>query len=134
MLAYETHGEGEPLVLVHGLATTRIIWRRVLGPLGARRRLVAIDVPGFGASAPAGPGFDLDEVADVIAAGLPDPAFDLLGHSLGGALPVVLAERHPERVRRLVLVAPAGFKPVHGVLARIVGGAAAGAIPLRRHG
>ena len=112
MLAAETHGRGEPLVLVHGLATTRVIWRRVLPYLAYR--VTAIDVPGFGESPPAGPGFVLEEVADAIAMAF-DAPFDLVGHSLGGAIAIVLAERHPELVERLVLVAPAGSMPVGAI-------------------
>lgn len=69
-LGLEQRGSGEPLVLLHGLATTRGIWRRALPRIGVGRRLVTLDVPGFGDSAPAGPGFDLDAVAALIAASL----------------------------------------------------------------
>ncbi len=132
MLAYETHGSGEPLVLVHGLATTRVIWRRVIPLLD--RRIIAIDVPGFGASPPVGEGFDLEAVADHIAAQLPEARYDLVGHSLGGAITIVLAERHPEAVERLVLVAPAGLRRLPRAAARIAGAVTARAIPLRRRG
>jgi pimeloyl-ACP methyl ester carboxylesterase len=133
MLAHEVHGRGEPLVLVHGLATTRVIWRRVLPLL--QRRVIAIDVPGFGDSPPTGEGFELDAVADEIARGLADDApFDLVGHSLGGALAIVLAERHPALVRSLVLVAPAGLRRVPSIAAQLLGGAAQHAIPYRRRG
>jgi pimeloyl-ACP methyl ester carboxylesterase len=54
MLAFETHGRGEPLVLVHGLATTHVIWRRVLPYLPGE--VTAIDVPGFGRVAAGRPG------------------------------------------------------------------------------
>src|SRR3954469_6930784 len=70
LIALETHGEGEPLVLVHGLATSRVIWRRVVSMLPGR--LVVVDVPGFGQSPPVGEGFDLDAVADAIAEGIGD--------------------------------------------------------------
>ncbi|WP_211233238.1 alpha/beta fold hydrolase [Solirubrobacter soli] len=129
MLAYETHGTGEPLALVHGLATTRVIWRRVLPYLDGR--VITLDLPGFGESPPAGDGFMLEEVADVIAAALAEP-LDLVGHSLGGAVAIVLAERHPDLVRRLVLVAPAGLRSIPAPAAWVAAVAAAGAIPLRR--
>jgi pimeloyl-ACP methyl ester carboxylesterase len=121
VLASDARGDGEPLVLIHGLATTRRIWHRVLPLLGARR-LVAMDVPGFGASPPAGDGFDLDEVAARIdegltAAGVED-GYDLVGHSMGGALALALAARRPARVRRPVLCAPAGLHPAPGWAAR----------------
>ncbi|MDA0182958.1 alpha/beta fold hydrolase [Solirubrobacter phytolaccae] len=136
MLAFDTHGNGEPLVLVHGLATTRVIWRRVVPLLLSERSVVALDVPGFGASAPVGPGFELDAVAAAIADGLAhlERPFDLVGHSLGGAVAIALADRCPERVRRLVLVAPAGLRRMPGPAARAFGLAAERAIPLRRVG
>jgi pimeloyl-ACP methyl ester carboxylesterase len=134
-LAYETRGRGEPLVLIHGLATTRAIWRRVIPLLARAHEVTAIDVPGFGESPPVGPGFELDAVADDIAAGLEGLGrFDLVGHSMGGAVAIALAERHPDAVRRLVLVAPAGLRPLPSAAARFVGVAAARAIPLRRRG
>src|ERR1700754_2204443 len=70
VLAHEATGEGEPLVLIHGLATTRVIWSRVLPLLGRSRRLIAIDVPGFGESPACGEGFELEAVADCIGDGL----------------------------------------------------------------
>jgi 3-oxoadipate enol-lactonase len=124
-------------VLVHGLATTRLIWRRVVPRLG-HRRAVALDVPGFGASPPAGPGFALDAVAAAIGdglaqAGVPRP-FDLVGHSMGGALALSLAARHPESVRRLVLVAPAGLRPVPRPAAEVFAAVSQQLIALRRAG
>src|SRR5258708_2858476 len=114
LLHVAEHGTGDPLVLIHGAGTSSAIWRRSLPLLGGpARRAVAIDVPGYGASAPIGRGFRFDVVADRVVAGLAkagvDGEFDLVGHSLGGAVSIVLAARHPDRIRRLVLVAPAGL-------------------------
>jgi pyruvate dehydrogenase E2 component (dihydrolipoamide acetyltransferase) len=110
-LGRDDHGDGEPLVLLHGVGTSRLIWRHVVAPLGARRRVVVVDVPGFGESPPAGPGFEFAEVADRLVDALGLERFDLVGHSLGGAVAVAAAARHPEAVRRLVLVSPAGLSP-----------------------
>jgi abhydrolase domain-containing protein 6 len=113
-LAIDDLGEGDPLVLVHGLGATRAIWGRVAPTLTERRRLIAPDLPGFGESPrPAGT-FTLEGAADSIAATLADRGvgeIDLVGHSLGGAVALRMASRHPELVRRLVLSAPAGFRP-----------------------
>ena len=115
-LAVEQTGRGAPLVLVHGLATTRDIWNPVVGRLSRRRRVVTLDLPGFGQSPPVGRGFELDAVAERVARtvgarGVRAP-FDLVGHSLGAAVALTLAARRPELVSRLVLVAPAGFQPL----------------------
>ena len=116
LLAVQATGAGEPLVLIHGLATTARIWSAVTPLLAPTRQVVTLDLPGFGASAPAGPGFDLERVAERIARGLAARGvrapFDLVGHSLGGAVALMLAARRPRLVRRLVLVAPAGLMPV----------------------
>jgi len=132
-LGRDEQGEGDPLVLLHGVASSRLIWRRVTEPLAARRRVIAVDLPGFGGSAPAGPGFELDAVAERLAAGLADDApFDLVGHSLGGAVAVAFASRHPGAVRRLVLVAPAGLAPRAIGVAAAIGAAAELATHARR--
>ena len=109
-------GAGEPLVLIHGAGTSHEVWRRVLPGLARKHRAIAVDLPGYGASPPAGAGFDLAEVADRVVQGLGEHGvtgpFDLVGHSLGGAVAILVAHRHPERVRRLVLLAPAGLAAV----------------------
>jgi pyruvate dehydrogenase E2 component (dihydrolipoamide acetyltransferase) len=134
MLGRDDHGNGggEPLVLLHGVATSRLIWRRVTAPLAGSRPVVAVDVPGFGQSAPAGAGFELEEVADALVIQLGLERFDLLGHSLGGALAVAVAARHPDRVRRLVLVSPAGLAPRAQKTAAALGAAAELAVHARR--
>jgi pimeloyl-ACP methyl ester carboxylesterase len=154
-VAIDARGAGEPLVLLHGLGASRLVWRRAAPRLAARGRLVLCpDLPGLGGSAPAGPGFSLDEVAAVLADALAarvragaGGSFDLLGTSLGGAVALCLAVAHPELVRRLVLAAPAGFTPwrwpvaagLAGVMSdravsvrRVVGGRLAGSATARR--
>lgn len=51
-LAFDRRGAGEPLLLVHGLGGSRIIWEPVLDLLAAERDVIAVDLPGFGASPP----------------------------------------------------------------------------------
>lgn len=135
-VALDDRGDGAPLVLIHGLATTRVIWRRVVPLLMHGRRVVTLDVPGFGDSPPAGDGFDLHIVAArvaaaVDAAGVPRP-FDLVGHSMGAAVALTLAARDPGAVGRVVLVAPAGLRTMPVGVARAFGAGATAAIPVRR--
>ena len=135
VIGVETSGAGEPLVLFHGVNTTRAIWQRVVPGLAVTGRLVVTpDLPGFGASSTVDNGFDLDRVADALACALETRVaapFDLLGHSLGGAVALTLAHRRPELVRRLVLAAPAGFKPKPGFIAQLEGHLYAAAVDIR---
>jgi len=128
-------GTGPPLALVHGVGTSRAIWRRVVDDLARTRRVLTVDVPGFGTSAAVGAGFELAAVADELTAALERAAggpFDLVGHSLGGALATTLAARHPPAVSRLVLAAPAGFEPRARAVAAAAGLAGEGVVRVRR--
>lgn len=135
-LALEDVGNGEPLVLLHGIATDRRIWDLVLGQMRGTRRVIAVDLPGFGASEPVGEGFDLREVADAIVAGLSQRGvgapFDLVGHSLGGGIAIVLAQAHPHLLRRLVLVAPAGLRPFPVAISALLAAGADAVLAARR--
>jgi len=127
----ERHGSGDPLVLIHGLAATRQVWRHAIPLLPGE--VHALDVPGFGGSPPAGPGFDLAQVADAIADALPE-SFDLVGHSMGGAVALTLASRHARRVRRLILAAPAGLRAFPPFVGAIAGALSEPLNALRRAG
>jgi pimeloyl-ACP methyl ester carboxylesterase len=98
--------------------------------------VLAVDVPGFGASPPAGPGFELEEVADRIARGLAGRRlgrpFDVVGHSLGAAIALTLAVHRPGSVRRLVLVAPAGLAEFPSAVARALALGAGPVLAARR--
>jgi pimeloyl-ACP methyl ester carboxylesterase len=135
MIAVEVTGQGEPLVLLHGIGTNGTIWRRVIPSLAAERIVVAPDLPGLGRSDAADAEFDLDAVAGALSAELARRAsapFDLVGNSLGGAIALLLAARHPELVRRLVLVSPAGFTPRPPAISALLGVIGPHAIALRR--
>ena len=136
LLALDDVGTGDPLILVHGIATDRSIWDLVTPALARGRRVVSIDVPGFGGSEPVGEGFDLPEVADRIvdglkAEGITEP-FDLVGHSLGGGIAIVLADAHPQLVRRLTLVAPAGLRPFPAAISNLLAASADAVLAARR--
>jgi pimeloyl-ACP methyl ester carboxylesterase len=104
-------GEGPPLLLVHGYGGAA--WNfSELAPLLEGRRLVIPDLPGHGASSPLPAAPTLAGFADVLEAVCEAEGHaqvDVLGHSLGGVVALRLAERHPERVQRLILAAAAGI-------------------------
>jgi pimeloyl-ACP methyl ester carboxylesterase len=110
MLAHDQTGDGPALVLLHFLGGHRRVWDGILPHLTGERRVVALDLPGFGASRPlAGAptmGRLTDAVADTLAGlGLRRPA--VAGVSLGGAIAIELARR--DLVRTAVAISPVGF-------------------------
>lgn len=108
-LARIVQGSGPGLLLAHGAGgSARDNWGPLLPDLAVHRTVVAPDYPGSGDSPfePGGP--TLDELAERLVAtadaeGL--DTFDLAGYSLGAAVAVRIATRHPERVRSLLLLA-----------------------------
>jgi pimeloyl-ACP methyl ester carboxylesterase len=136
LLAVDEAGSGDPLVLIHGLATTREIWTAVTPQLSRTRRVITLDLPGFGESTPVGEGFELADVAERVARGLAAHGvrgpFDLVGHSLGGAVALTLAVLRPRSVRRIVLVAPAGLAAIPRAAGQALALAADPVLAMRR--
>jgi len=99
-------GQGPPVVLLHGLGEEASTWADLTARLPGRHT-IALDLRGHGASPQPGTyTFDL-MVADVLRAlagtSTVDIVVDIVGHSMGGYVASLLAGRHPELVRRLVL-------------------------------
>ncbi len=112
LLAHRIDGDGEPLLLLNGIAMTMASWEPIAAPLAERSRVIRCDLRGQLLS-PGKPPADLGgQVAEVVA--LLD-AFgvervSVVATSFGGAVGALLAARHPERVRALVTIASAvGF-------------------------
>jgi pimeloyl-ACP methyl ester carboxylesterase len=105
-------GEGRPLLLIHGLAgQMRNFGRPMIDDLARDHRVIRIDRPGSGYS-PRLPSrrAHLAEQAAAVAALIDELGLDrpvLVGHSLGGALALAVAIRHPDKVSALALIAPA---------------------------
>jgi len=102
-LTYFAHGEGPPLVMIHGVGLRAEAWCAVVPKLADRYRVICVDMPGHGASA-------LDEattladftgrIATFLAA-LEGPVH-LVGHSMGGLLSIEVAARLPQKVCAVV--------------------------------
>lgn len=106
---YEERGTGAPLVCIAGLGAAHDAWAPVRGPLAEKFRVIVFDNRGVGRTrAPAAP-FDIDRMADDACALLDALAVSeacLAGHSMGCAIALAAARRHPARVARLILCNP----------------------------
>jgi len=114
---YLTCGVGEPLVLLHGRGSAGALFTPIFAPLATQRRVIALDLPGWGLSdKPVFTGrspqdalrFWMDGVVatlDHLGLG----AVDLLGHSMGGFTALGLALDRPDRVRSLLLTDAGGL-------------------------
>jgi pimeloyl-ACP methyl ester carboxylesterase len=114
LVDYRVIGDGSDVLVLHGLSGSWRWWTQVVELLEHRHRLHFVGLPRLGRVragelAPwLGRFLDAAELERV----------DVVGHSLGGLLATELAAQHPERVRRLVLVAPTGISCERGVLGR----------------
>jgi pimeloyl-ACP methyl ester carboxylesterase len=106
-LYYEIHGTGRPLVLLHGGLGAIEMFGPNLAALAKGRQVIAVDLQGHGRTADIDRPLSAELMADDIAAlvkllGL--ERAEVVGYSLGGAVALQMAIRHPERVSRLVVV------------------------------
>lgn len=100
----EVYGQGEPVVMLHGWAMHTGIWRNFSEALAINHQLVCLDLPGHGLSETLAP-YTLDSVVDAVVRELPEQRCVLVGWSLGGNIALRLAEKYPQRIKSLVLIA-----------------------------
>jgi pimeloyl-ACP methyl ester carboxylesterase len=98
------------IVMIHGIMSQlRVFTYALANRLAADRRVIVMDRPGWGYSTLTGPRLDLSAQADAVAAAIAKLGLErplLVGHSMGGAVSLALALRHPDAVRGLGLIAP----------------------------
>src|SRR4051812_49212059 len=103
---YTVTGEGEhAIVLLHGFADNHATWNRVVPRLAVEHKVIAIDLPGFGATTrpwrrPLLSGY-VDVVRDVLDAEDVTGPVSLMGNSMGAVVSVLFAARHRERADRI---------------------------------
>jgi pimeloyl-ACP methyl ester carboxylesterase len=107
-IAYRSLGAGRPVLLLHGWPTSSFLWREVMRPIARSRRVLAPDLPGFGASdkpLDVRYGFDLFErILDGLAARLALDRIGLAVHDLGGPVGLHWALHRPGLVGELALL------------------------------
>lgn len=115
-LHYVDQGQGPAIVMVHGLAgNLHNFTYGLASPLAKNYRVICVDRPGCGYSER--PGYadsSLEAQADTLALLLDHLAIEsavFVGHSLGGAISLAMAQRHPQKVKALALIAPLTHLP-----------------------
>jgi pimeloyl-ACP methyl ester carboxylesterase len=105
---YEVHGSGEPVVLLHGaFMTITINWNGWIGELAKTRKVIAVEMQGHGRTADIERDISGENLADDVAALLDHlkiPKADLIGYSMGGGVAMRYAIRHPNKVRKVVVI------------------------------
>ncbi len=105
-IAYRHAGDGPPLLLIHGWASSSRYWAGTISHFADAYSVYAPDMPGFGESTPLSAPIDVDRMADEVIAfadALGLQQFDLNGHSFGAAVATSIAARYPDRINRLIL-------------------------------
>jgi pimeloyl-ACP methyl ester carboxylesterase len=106
---YELSGEGQPLVMIHGVALDSRIWRDLPGKLARKFQVLTYDLRGHGKSFAPDSGYSYrDHLNDLkwLLSELKLSMITILGHSLGGAIAIKYALNAPSNVENLVLLAP----------------------------
>ena len=107
-LAYRDLGDGPPVLLLHGWPTSSFLWREVMRPIAQANRVVALDLPGFGASdKPVGIRYSFDFFGRTLDLFLAHLGIDQLGlavHDLGGPVGLHWALNRPGRLTKLALL------------------------------
>jgi pimeloyl-ACP methyl ester carboxylesterase len=111
-LNYRRQGEGEPVVLVHGIGSELCVWEPVLDPLAAELDVIAVDLPGFGHSPalPEGVSPSPQALAGAVAGLLDELDLErahLVGNSLGGWVALELGKT--DRALSVTAICPAGL-------------------------
>jgi pimeloyl-ACP methyl ester carboxylesterase len=122
-IAVRDQGEGETLLLIHGMAGSSQTWRAILPLLAKKYRVVAPDLLGHGLSSKPRTDYSLG----AFAVGLRDLLDELevesatvVGQSLGGGIAMQFLYQHPDYCRRLVLISSGGLGPDVGLVLRLL--------------
>lgn len=105
---YEVHGSGDPVVLLHGaFMTITNNWTGWIEELSKTRTVIAVEMQGHGRTADIPRDLTYENLAGDVAALLDHlkiPRADLIGYSMGGTVAMQCAIRHPDKVRKVVVI------------------------------
>lgn len=106
---YEVHGTGEPVVLLHGafMTVSDDNWSVLINELAKTRKVIAVEMQGHGRTGDINRDITYENLSDDVAAlldYLKIERADVVGYSLGGGVAMQTAIRHPEKVRKVVVL------------------------------
>jgi pimeloyl-ACP methyl ester carboxylesterase len=122
-LAVRDEGQGEALLLIHGMAGSSHTWRAVMPQLSKKYRVIAPDLLGHGQSAKPRTDYSLGAFAVCLRDLLDELEVEsatVVGHSLGGGIAMQFLYQHPDYCRRLVLISSGGLGPDVGWILRLL--------------
>ncbi len=107
-LYYEVYGQGKPIVLLHGsFMTIPLNWSHIIPLLAKNRQVIVAEMQGHGRTRDIPREFSYEAMADDVSGLLKHlkvDSADILGYSMGGGVAFQLAVRHPEQVRRMMVL------------------------------
>lgn len=106
-LYYERHGEGSPVLMLHGGANPSEMFGAPLAAMAETHETIAVHLRGHGLSSDADAPWSYEQMADDVDALLGElgiDRIDVMGWSMGGGVALQLAIRHPDRVGKLVVI------------------------------
>lgn len=110
-LYYEVYGQGKPIVLLHGsFLTIPLNWSHIIPLLAKDRKVIVTEMQGHGRTRDIAREISYEGMADDVSGllkHLKTDSADILGYSMGGGIAFQLAVRHPQQVRRLVVLSGA---------------------------
>lgn len=113
-IAYIKEGKGkQTIVFIHGLSSNADAWSRNIQSLKEKHTCLALDLPGFGKSSKVAPAYTPTFYAEVVAKLIDKLKLKnvvVAGHSMGGQTAIKLALNHPKKLKKLILIAPAGIE------------------------
>jgi pimeloyl-ACP methyl ester carboxylesterase len=112
-MAYTDVGKGEPILFIHGLASYAPAWKYTIKELSKSYRCIAVDLVGYGKSSKGQYKADMTFHAKYLYELLEHlgvNSFHIAGHSMGGQIALKMAIQKPEKVKSLLLMAPAGIE------------------------
>jgi pimeloyl-ACP methyl ester carboxylesterase len=132
---YMEAGSGEPLILVHTIGQSLYTWRNVFFRLSEHYRVIAVDLLGHGYSdRPGNFDYTIESHSFALTAFMDALGIDsahFVGYSMGSLYVLDIAERHPERVGKMILISPGGLTPEMPLAVRMLDSSLFGALASR---